>query len=350
MNFLEQRKKQLGIKSIGEKVRDKTIKSEIDTSLYVHGPEHFDHLTNRWARKETMFILGGSGGGKTALTLYFFKEILQNNPDPNSICIFFSLELTEEQIYKNWKKVIGKNHELSNRLYVVSNFDDEGKPRDITTGGILAESLKIKNGLGADVLCVALDHLQIVCESSMNESINRVCGKLRQISVELDTLFIVLSQTTKVNQAEYSDIPLFKSDGFGGSAITWYATWIISIHQPLKRVYDEARLPILAWSYVKIRYQDPKDGGVENKFKLMYYDVDTGTPRKMSRDELHLFNQYYALVIQKREAEDKNKGRKIPSYDVKDTVMGFSTTEKAGMDVSELVIDSNLSELDDVEL
>ena len=338
MDFREQRKQQLGIRSIGEKVKSGQVSSRIDPALYIHGPKEFDFLTQRWAKQETMFFLGGSGSGKSSLTLYFFKKMLENNPDPNSVCVFFSLEMTEDQIYRSWKKIIKGDHSLSDRLYVISNFTEEGKPRDLTTGGILAECQKIKQGLNVELLSVAIDHLQIICENSLNESINRICGKLRLASVELNTFMIVLSQTTKINQAEYSDIPLFKSDGFGGSAITWYATWILSIHQPLKRIFKQAKMPVLAWSYVKIRNLEKDDGGVENSFKLLHYDLDTGTPRKMSREELSMFNHFWSMVQEMRTAEDKNKGRKLPSYEVRDEALG-----------SDEEIELELSALDNIE-
>ncbi len=332
MEFNEQKKKQLGIASLGDRHRAGTVTSSIDPKLYIRGPKNFDFLTNPWARKEMLGIIGASSAGKTSLTLYYFKEILENSHNPNSACVFFSLEMTCQQVYEKWLMLVGEDSDLTNRLYVVENCDENGKPRDLTTGGILNECLKLRNGLGLDLAAIAIDHLQIIATNGGNDNVNSICGRLKHVATELNTLVIVLTQALEKSLgATHCDVPLYKTDAYGCSGLNWYASWIISIHQPLQRVFSQCLMPILAWAYVKIRYKHKADGGVENKFKLMYYDLDTGIPRYLNRQEMGMFDISVELVNDMREAEQKSK-RRIPSYDMKESVQGLSDVD----DLSEM--------------
>ena len=56
MNFLEKRKNQLGIKSLGDLRREGKVSGGINPALFVHGPELFDLLVNKWARAEVMGV------------------------------------------------------------------------------------------------------------------------------------------------------------------------------------------------------------------------------------------------------------------------------------------------------
>lgn len=255
-----------------------------------------------------LFLLGDfTVTHNTALVLYFFKQILENSKDPNAAVAFVSLEMTEDSVAKRWVKLVGENSPLTDKLYVIGQYDHEGKPRLLTTAGILNECKKIKNGLGLDILSVAIDHLHKIEDAVPNENINKKCASVKYMSVELNSFFILLSQVPKGKAGSYSDLPLYRDDSFGNSGFAWEASYVISIHQPLKRVAREAKLNILAWSYVKVREATSKDRAVENVFKLMYYDLVTGIPREVTRDERNKFNQYINIVHERREEDGKKK-------------------------------------------
>lgn len=305
MTFLDKRKEQLGVKSLGDKIKSGKLKTEINPDLFVHGPPEFDCLVDKWAKKEVMGLIGGSGAGKTESIMYFFKNILENSKDDNSIVIFVSLEMTDDRIAQRWTRLVGEDSPLTDRFFVVSNFDDEGKARELTTDAILAECQKIKQCLGVEVNAISIDHLHII-KMMQGQDLNRICQKVKDIAVTMNTFMILLSQTTKGKAGAYNDNPLDKDSSFGCSQFTWIASWVMTIHQPLGRLKGQiGDMNVLAWSYQKIREKKKNDGVIEGVYELAKYDIDTGNIKKLDNAEMMLFKTYYNEVLELRRQDDE---------------------------------------------
>lgn len=304
MSFLDKRKEQLGVKSLGDKIKSGKIKTEINPNLFVHGPPEFDNLVDRWAKKEVMGLIGGSGAGKTECVMYFFKHILENSKNDDSIVIFVSLEMTDDRIAQRWTRLVGENSPLSDRFFVISNFDEQGKARELTTDTILAECEKIKQCLGVEVNAISIDHLHII-KLMQGQDLNRVCQKVKDIAVSMNSFLILLSQTTKGKSGSYNDNPLDKDSSFGCSQFTWIASWVMTIHQPLGRLKGTIDMNVLAWSYQKIREKKKKDGVQEGIYELTKYDIETGNISPLDRGEMALFKTYYNDVLEMRKQDEE---------------------------------------------
>jgi hypothetical protein len=82
-------------------------------------------------------------------------------------------------------------------------------------------------------------------------------------------------------------------------------TNIITVFQPLKRVQKECKLPVLSWSYVKIRYKNAKDKVKEDMNYLLVFDFDTEDLRELDRAEKAEFSMWYERVLELRQNEEK---------------------------------------------
>jgi hypothetical protein len=319
MDFTEKRKAQSNIKSLGDLQREGRVTGKNDPSKYVNGPKKIDCLARPWHRGDLTGILAGAGVGKTSYVLYMFKHILLNNPE--GVVVFVSLEMTAGEIAEKWFKATEDCPEIADRFYIVENYDEQGKSRDLTAQQIKFELKKIKETLGQTVHAFALDHLH---EVNINGSLdyNPVCKELKNMAVELDTHGFILSQTTKGKGI--GDIPVPKDGCFGTSRYEWLMTNILTIFQPLKRVQKECNLPVLAWQYCKIRYKNAKDKVKEDMNYLLKYEYETEDLVELDRNEKTDFELYYEKVLELRQNEEKFKSYQ---FDLSTTVVGQNGKE-----------------------
>lgn len=302
MNFNDKRKSQSGIKSLSDLQREGKVTGKIDPAKFVKGPEKIDCLARPWHRGDLTGLLAGAGVGKTSFVLYIFRHILLNNPE--GVVVFVSLEMTAGEIAEKWFKATEDCPEIAERFYIIENYDEDGKSRDLTAQQVKFELRKIKETLGQTVHAFALDHLH---EININGAMdyNPVCKELKNIAVELDTHGFILSQTTKGKGQ--GDIPVPKDGCYGTSRFEWLMTNILTVFQPLKRVQKECNLPILAWQYAKIRYKNKSDKVKEDMNYLLYFDFITEDLRELDRNEKTDFAMWYEKVLELRQNEEKFK-------------------------------------------
>lgn len=314
MDFAAKRKEQSGIKSLSDLQREGKITGKVDPTKYVNGPKKIDCLARPWHRGDLTGILAGTGVGKTSFVLYMFKHILLNNPD--GIVVFVSLEMTAAEIAEKWFKSTEENPEIAERFYIIENYDDEGKSRELTAQMIKFELKKIKETLGQTIHAFALDHIH---EINVNGSAdyNPVCKELKNVAVELDTHGFILSQTTKGKGI--GDVPVPKDGCYGTSKFEWLMTNILTVFQPLRRVQKECNLPVLAWQYAKIRYKNAKDKVREDMNYLLKFDYETEDLVELDRNEKVDFELYYEKVQELRQNEEKFKSFQ---FDLSTTVEG----------------------------
>ncbi len=302
MNLDKQRLEQSGIKSLGDLKRSGAVTGKIDPRKFVNGPKSMDCLVRPWQRGGITGWLAGAGAGKTSSILYVLKHILINNPE--GIVIFVSLEMTSVEIAEKWYKATEDHPELADRLYIIENYDDEGKSRNLTISDINFELTKIKETLNTTVHAFVIDHL---LEIDLNGGLdyNPICKKIKDIAVELDSHCFLLSQTTKGKGS--GDVPVNKDGCFGTSRFEWIVTNIITVFQPLKRVEKECDLAVMGWQYAKIRYKNKLDGAKEGMNYLMRFDFDTEDLIPLNTAEISTFKMYYDKVLELRQNEAKFK-------------------------------------------
>lgn len=314
-DFNAKRKTQMGVRSLGDMKRAGIVSGKIDPSRFVAGPKKIDCLVRPWHRGDMTGILAGSGVGKTSFSLHILKHILLNNA--KGVVAFVSLEMTASEIAEKWEKMTEDCPEISDRFFIIENYDDEGKSKELRVSDIKHELRKIKEVINETLIAYVLDHLHEISIDGAVKDYNPICRELKNMTVELDSHGFILSQTTKGKGT--GDIPVPKDGCFGTSRYENLMTNILTIFQPLLRVQKEADLPILGYQYAKIRYKNRGDKVRENMNYLMYFEYDTENLRELSRQEKADFAMYYEKVLELRQNEEKFKSYQ---FDISDTVVG----------------------------
>ena len=314
-SFNDKRKSQMGVRSLGDMKRAGVVTGQVDPSKFVNGPKKIDCLVRPWHRGDMTGILAGSGVGKTSYSLYLLKHILLNNS--TGIVAFVSLEMTASEIAEKWEKMTEDCPEISDRFFIIENYDEQGKSKELSVGLIKHELRKIKEVINETLIAYVLDHLHEISIDGSVKDYNPVCRELKNMTVELDTHGFILSQTTKGKGA--GDIPVPKDGCFGTSRYENLMTNIITIFQPLLRVQREADLPILGWQFAKIRYKNKGDKVRENMNYLLYFEYDTENLRELSRQEKADFAMYYEKVLDLRQNEEKFKSYQ---FDISEIIVG----------------------------
>ena len=301
MNLDMKRKQQAKILSAADH-KTKGLPQLNTEKLLAKGPELIDCLTRKWHRTDLITVMGASGSGKTSFNLYCFKSILENNPE--GICIFIATEMTIAQIITKWDKLTGHNPELSQRLYIVASFDDEGNGIDLSIEGIRNILKRYQIVLNKPILSVVLDHLNNVPLNG--NTLDHVTTGFGRLAKEHNFLAFLNAQTSKERGGQ-GDIPLDKNAPYMTSKPTQDSVYMISISQPLKRIQDQVDFPVTAWSYAKIRFKERTDTVKETINYLLMFEYETEGYRELSVEEKYQFREYYQQVVEMRKEEDKNK-------------------------------------------
>lgn len=314
MDFISKRKDQGDVKSLGDMRREGRVKNKLDPSRLVNGPKLFDCLERPWMRGDLTGVLSPSGVGKTSWCLFTIKETLLNNA--TGLCVMAALEQDVNELDEKWTMLTEDCPELADRFYIISNFKEDGTSRNMSITDIKQEIKKIKDTLNETVIMFIIDHLHLLNNGGSSD-FNGVCVDIKRMSKELDSHGIVVSQTTKANQV--MDVPVPRTGCYNCGQYEWIMTNIISIFQPLKRVENEANLPLLGWQMSKIRYKGKKDKIKEQMNYLLYFDHDNQSLRELTRQEKADFSMFYEKVMELRQNEEKFKAFQ---FDISETIKG----------------------------
>ena len=319
----EEAKEQGSFKTVSEYLRSDEINTT-QVGAYVNGSPYWDVLEEKWQTSQVLGIIAGSGVGKTETTLNEFKYMAE--ADPDSLFVFFSLEMPERQIIKRWLTIIQGNEKLCDNLIVVGNEDEEGMPRNIGIQDIYSYVQRIEKRYGKKVRTVAIDHILIlartmdpkkkpVIEAEFEQRTNRdgsltfsqkgLMYACKVLAKALDVFLIIQSQTTK-EKAGDGDVPLGVSAAYGSAAFEWYCDHIITIWRPLKLVGAETDLCITGFQYAKIREQSENDGIKQGVYRYLYFNQSKKSFRNTTTSEFEEANLLMTKVNAKRALKDKN--------------------------------------------
>lgn len=307
-DFIQKRKQQMGVKSMADLKRSGRVTGGLNTSLFVNGPEEFDCLKNKWSRQELLGVIGDSGVGKSEVVLNFFKYILKSNP--NSCAVYVSLEMTDEKISQRWFQLTEDCPEISERLYVISRYDESGKSREVSMGWIKRELLRYREVIG-DVAAFAIDHIHCLGENDPS-TLNSIMITLKEMAVELNAFGIPMAQVNK-GAGQKGEVPLDADAVLGCSQFKYICSDIIQIHRPILRLEEEAKISVMGWGYCKIREATKEDKVKRGQNKLLAYDMDTREFRKMNTTEYSTFKTFYSELLEMKSAEEKHKAH---TYDL----------------------------------
>lgn len=199
---------------------------------------------------DLIVIAARPGIGKTGFAL----NILENLSD-NYNCLYFNMEMTEQQIYR---RLIGINTYLEvNKLdnfsdqYVVNKAKDacnnlSKKKINIITGGQTIRTIKsqvIKESNNEHTI-VFIDYVGLIRDTEKNRSsyerVTEIVKELRQISLDYNCTIFVLAQINRNSEKEKDKYPKI-SDLKESGELEQSATTVLMLHNENAYKFVDAR-------------------------------------------------------------------------------------------------------------
>lgn len=314
------------VPSIAEKMREN--KGDVRRGREIHGPAYLDCTYKGWRTQQCLGIVGGPGIGKSTISLDIFKSIIENNPNSDDICIYFNLEMTDWEIIEKWSALTNGDPKMAERLYVVSNEDDEGNARNINLQQIHWFTHDIHKSTGKKVAAIAIDHIGVInptidirkkptfgligeMEGAFgdlrNVSARKMPQLLKELAKSLDCFLIIQSQTTKAKGMD-GDTPLGIDAAYGASQFEQFMDYVISIWQPLRRVHKKTDMRVMGFQYCKIRSKDKRDGIDTYIPHMLTVNVDTGALAALTMEEEDQFQALEKEATLLRKKTEKKEG------------------------------------------
>jgi len=231
-------------------------------------------------------IIGGTGVGKTTLTLNTFLWFAQANPDYHHF--FFSLEQPAEEIAARINTICQGNTALFKKIHVVSNYSEDGSFLNFSMDSVEEYLIGYTTKTGHKVGTTVIDHIGVLSKSDKNgemEGLIGVCKKMKAVAQRINCMIIMLSQAPR-DKAGIGDLELNKDAAFGTVFFESYVDYCICLWQPLKRVYNEGAPTIMAFKFAKIRHKKQGlDRIQEDVCYQLFFDPQTERLREMTHDE-----------------------------------------------------------------
>lgn len=299
-----------------EETKDKTALSYSIADLLSKGDDealkgtrfrcqkYFDGTEHGFRLSQVIGLCAGVGVGKTAIALNLFRGFVEQNPE--YVHMFVSLEQPGREIAVRWKKMVGDNKYLHDKVHVISNYNDDGSYRNLSLTEIQDYILKFQKENKVKVGCVCLDHIGVLRQENRSgeyQGLRDICAQLKSFAVVTDTLFIIQSQTNR-EKAGAGDLELFKDAAYGTQSFEGFLDFLLVAWQPLKRCYDNSQCPrVTAYKFAKVRFKSKNDFLIEDQCYRLLFDQDTETLRPMTQDEETSFDYFakQALNIRKKD-------------------------------------------------
>lgn len=270
--------------------------------------KYIDNTISGFRLGQVMGLVAGSGVGKTATALNLFLGFVESNPDLEHF--FCTLEEPENDIARRWKVMCGDNDRLHSKVHIISNYDNKGKFRDLSLEEIQDYIIKFKETTSKKVGCVVIDHIGILCNNNklgQDEGVKQIAKGMKTFAEETDTFLIMQSQTSR-EKAGIGDLELNKDAAFGTSVFENFCDYLVTLWQPLKRVYSTGAPTIMAYKFCKIRHKKQgHDVILEDVPYALFFSPETQLLRELTEDEETSFKYYLAQATNKRKADRKTE-------------------------------------------
>lgn len=255
-----------------------------------------------------MGLVAGAGVGKTTMALNLFLGFVASNPEYDHF--FIPLEQTNKEIALRWQTMCGDNTKLHKKVHIISNYDEQGTFRDLSLETIKAYILNFQKTTGKKVGCVVIDHIGILCNTNklgQDEGVKQISKAMKGFAVETNTFLIMQSQTSR-EKAGIGDLELNKDAAFGTSVFENFCDYLVTIWQPVKRVYSQGAPTIMAYKFCKIRHKKQgKDTLQEDTPYMLFFDPNTELVKEPTQDQITSFNYFLTQATNKRKADRKTE-------------------------------------------
>lgn len=255
-----------------------------------------------------MGLVAGAGVGKTSMALNLFKGFVTANPQYDHL--FISLEQTKKEIASRWRTMCGSDISLHKKVRIIDNYQDDGSFRDLSLTELKDYVIKYQSTTNRKVGCVVIDHIGILCNNNklgQDEGVKQISKAMKGFAIETNTFLIMQSQTSR-EKAGIGDLELNKDAAFGTSVFENFCDYLITLWQPVKRMYAQGAPTIMAYKFCKIRHKKQgKDIIQEDVPYMVYFDPETELIREVTQDEEKSFNYFLAQATNKRKADRKTE-------------------------------------------
>lgn len=177
------------------------------------GFKQLDKLTQGFRKSDLVYIGARPAMGKTT----FAVNLAENIAATGKKCVFFSLELSEEQIVKKFSKV-----NSDTEIYI------EDQPL-ITVSEMKQKVVNLK-----DVDCVIIDYLGLIApeikRTDRMQECHDISKDLKKMAKELDIPVICTAQVARSEEYSDSERPQL-SNLLDGDSIELYADIIMFLHR-----------------------------------------------------------------------------------------------------------------------
>jgi hypothetical protein len=276
------------------------------TRLYGH--KYLDNTDAGLRLGQVVGFIAGAGVGKTAMALNAFHGFVQNNFEYTHL--FISLEQPEREIALRWKALCGDNETLHNKVEILGNYNEDGSFRNLSLKEIRKYIIDFQKSTGRKIGCVTIDHIGIIDKNNRNgdgEGLIEICRKLKPLALETNTLVFILSQAPR-EKAGSGDIDLDKDAAYGTSQFEWYCDYIITMHQPLKRMYSQNAPTITSYKFCKIRHKNASKDVIQEDVRYnLFFDPTTQLLSPLTQDQERAFNYFYQKAINERKKDKKTE-------------------------------------------
>ncbi len=251
-------------------------------------------------------LIGGAGVGKTSFGLNMFMGFVVNNP--GIINVIVTLEQPELEYLNRWKKMCQGNQSLIDSVYVLGNYNDDGTYRHLSLPEIEDEVKELERVTGKKVGAVMIDHIGVLKKENRNgenQGLIDICQYMKAFAINTNTFLIMQSQAPR-EKASIGDIEIDKDAAYGTVFFESFCDWVITIWQPLKRIYDRApHMTVTVFKFCKIRHKQVlKDKIQEDQRYPLMLDPNTDLMRLLTPDEFRAFD-FYAKQATTLRARDR---------------------------------------------
>jgi hypothetical protein len=251
-------------------------------------------------------IVGGSGVGKTTLTLNEFLWFAENNPDYHHF--FFSLEQPSRELAERIKRICGGNEGLYDKIHIVSNYNEDGTYNHFSMQSIETLLENYQNDSKNKVGAVVIDHIGVLAKDNKNgesDGLIGICRHMKETAVKLNIFLIMLSQAPR-EKAGVGDLELNKDAAYGTVFFESFVDYLVCMWQPLKRAYAQGAPTVMAVKFAKIRHKrQGVDRIQEDVCYQFYFDPATERLREMTQSEEIAAKHYLTVATNARKVDRK---------------------------------------------
>jgi hypothetical protein len=291
---------------------------------------NFDGTVYGMRRRQVVGLVAGSGVGKTTFGFNMFKGFAMRNPD--LIFLVVPLEQTELEYIRHWRIICEDNPDLVGRLYTLGNYNDDGTYRHLSLPEIEDEVKEFERITGKKMGAVMIDHIGVLKKENRNgenQGLIDICQYMKAFAVNTDTMLIMQSQAPR-EKASIGDLELDKDAAYGTVFFESFCDFMITLWQPLKRLYDEIPdMTVTVYKFCKIRDKDVmRDRIKEDQRYALMMDPTNKNMRSLTAEEHKRLDFQGARASKLRSRDRKTEPGRISVLELKSQPMKEATRGK----------------------